>query len=184
ETQAILEAWQHLPANIVRPERNKRQHLSGVLARNEIDRDYAYNRALFMRVIQGWYQFNPKLAVRRRQGEDVRWTPIYTALNLPLINEFSFNDGWENVSEAIDKYLFLAGLPQRTIPIAAERAIAREEVLQRQKEAQIAEARAARARQLAEQVAVGQQHVKWGTKEAKLREIERVRREIEERKKR
>jgi hypothetical protein len=44
-----LDAWQDLPANIVRPERNKRQHLSSVLARNEIDRDYAYNRALFMR---------------------------------------------------------------------------------------------------------------------------------------
>jgi hypothetical protein len=89
EAQAILDAWQHLPANIVRPERNKRQHLSSVLARNEIDRDYAYNRALFKRVSQGWYQFNPKLAVRRRQGDEETWTPVYAALNLPLINEFS-----------------------------------------------------------------------------------------------
>ena len=95
ETQAILEAWQHLPANVVRPERNKRQHLSGVLARNEIERDYAYNRALFMRVRQGWYQFNPKLAVRRRQGDEDRWMPLYAALNLPLINEFSYDNGWE-----------------------------------------------------------------------------------------
>jgi hypothetical protein len=39
QTQLILDAWQHLPANIARPERNKRQHLSGVLARNEIDRE-------------------------------------------------------------------------------------------------------------------------------------------------
>jgi hypothetical protein len=60
ETQAILDSWQHLPANIVRPERNRRSHLSSVLARNEVDRDYAYNRALFKRVAQGWYQFNPK----------------------------------------------------------------------------------------------------------------------------
>jgi hypothetical protein len=184
ETQAILEAWQHLPANVVRPERNKRQHLSGVLARNEIARDYAYNRALFMRVTQGWYQFNPTLAVRCRTGDGERWTPIYTALNLPLINEFSFDNGWESVSEAIDNYLALAGLPKRTIPIAAERAVAREESLQRQREAQIAEMRVAMARQLAEQAAVGQQQVKWGTKEAKRRETERVRREIEERKKR
>ena len=50
ETRDILDAWQHLPANVVRPGRNKRQHLSSVLARNEIDRDYAYNRALFMRL--------------------------------------------------------------------------------------------------------------------------------------
>lgn len=184
ETQAILEAWQHLPANVVRPERNKRQHLSGVLARNEIGRDYAYNRALFMRVTQGWYQFNPTLSVRCRTGDSEHWTPIYTALNLPLINEFSVDNGWESVSDAIDNYLALAGLPKRTIPIAAERAVAREEALRRQREAQIAEIRAAKARQLAEQAAVGQQQVKWGTKEAKRREIERVRREIEERKKR
>ena len=35
DTQAIIEAWQHLPVNVVRPERNKRQYLSSVLARNE-----------------------------------------------------------------------------------------------------------------------------------------------------
>ncbi|MEQ1812988.1 MAG: hypothetical protein ABL860_00845 [Candidatus Nitrotoga sp.] len=39
ETQAILEAWKHMPANVVYPARNKRQHLSGVLARNEVARD-------------------------------------------------------------------------------------------------------------------------------------------------
>ncbi|AGW88402.1 ankyrin [Ralstonia pickettii DTP0602] len=77
ETRAILEAWEHLPANVVRPERNKRQHLSGVLARNEAERDYAYNRMLFRRFEQGWYQFNPDLSVRRRvEGEDV-WVPVY-----------------------------------------------------------------------------------------------------------
>lgn len=184
DTQAILEAWQHLPPNVVRPERNKRQHLSGVLARNEIERDYAYNRALFMRVIQGWYQFNPKLAVRCRQGDEETWIPVYLALNLPLINEFSFEDGSRSVAKSIDEYLSGAGLPQRTTPIAAERAVARAEALWRQQEAQIAEARAAKARQLAEQAATEQRPAKWGTKEAKRLEIERLRREIEERRKR
>jgi hypothetical protein len=181
ETQAILEAWQHLPANVVRPERNKRQHLSGVLARNEIERDYAYNRALFMRVRQGWYQFNPKLAVRRRQGDEDRWIPLYAALNLPLINEFSFDNGWESVADPINDYLTQAGLRKCTTPIAAERSVAREALLQQQKEAQIAELRAARARQLAERAAAP---LKWGTREARNLEIERLKREIEERKKR
>ena len=181
ETQAILEAWQHLPANVVRPERNKRQHLSGVLARNEIERDYAYNRALFIRVRQGWYQFNPNLAVRRRQGDEDRWMPLYAALNLPLINEFSYDNGWESVVDPINEYLTLAGLPKCTTPIAAERALDREELLQRQKEAQTAEARAAEARQRAERAAAS---VKWGTKKARHLEIERLKREIEERKKR
>ena len=194
ETQAILEAWQHLPANVVRPERNKRQHLSGVLARNEIERDYAYNRALFMRVSQGWYQFNPKLAVRRRLGDDEQWTPIFAALNLPLINESSVNNGWQSVSASVDDYLSLAGMPKRTIPIAAERACARELALQRHAEAKIAEAReaetkmaearAAQARQLAEQAATCQEQPKWGTRDAKRMEIERLKRESEERKQR
>lgn len=120
ETQALLEAWQHLPTNVVRPERNKRPHLSGVLSRNEVGRDYAYNRMLFKRFEQGWYQFNPALSVRRRQEGQEVWVPIYQALNLPLINEFA----WDPVWSRIDTYLALAGLPERKVPIAAERALA------------------------------------------------------------
>jgi hypothetical protein len=92
------------------------------------------------------------------------------------------------VSDAIDHYLALAGLPKRTIPIAAERLIAREADLQRQKEARFAETpaasvRAARARQLAEQAAAGQLPAKWGTRAAKRGEIERLKREIAKRQK-
>ncbi len=188
ETRAILDAWQHLPANVVRPERNKREHLSGVLARNEVERDYAYNRALFMRVSQGWYQFNPKLSVRRRQGDEELWTPIYATLNLPLINEFAHDDGWESVDDSIAEYLAMAGLPERTIPLAAERAYARQEAVVREREKREREEHAARERRLEEQVAALQrsqaEKPKWGTPEAKRMEIERIRREIEERSKR
>lgn len=187
ETRAILDAWQHLPANVVRPERNKRQHLSGVLARNEVERDYAYNRALFMRVAQGWYQFNPKLLVRRRQGDVETWTPIYAALNLPLINEFAHDDGWESVDDSIAEYLAMAGLPERTIPLATERALAQAEAAVRELEKREREEQVARER-LEKQVAALQlkrsEPPKWGTPEAKRMEIERIRREIEERNKR
>ena len=184
EAQAILDAWQHLPANIVRPERNRRQHLSGVLARNEIDRDYAYNRALFRRVSQGWYQLNPKLAVRRRQGDEEVWTPVCAALNLPLINEFSRLNDWEwpePIPKVIDRLLLDAGLPGWRVPIAAERAVARAQALE---EERLAEARALQAQREAEQAAAAQRPVRWGHPQAKRLEIERIRREIEARRKR
>ena len=136
----MLEAWQHLPSNVVRLERNKRPHLSSVLARNEVESGYAYNRALFMRVQQGWYQFNPKLSVRRHGAEEGSWIPIYAALNLPFINEFAWDMGYAVLDQPlfnkpaipfershwIDNYLHQAGLPERTIPLIAEHAIERQ----------------------------------------------------------
>ncbi|MHB9102680.1 MAG: hypothetical protein ACYC2E_14325, partial [Sulfuricella sp.] len=184
ETQAIIAAWQHLPANVIRPERNKRQHLSSVLSRNEVERDYAYNRALFMRVAQGWYQFNPRLSVRRRLGEEEQWIPIYGMLNLPLISEFAWGNGWDNVWGRIAKYLAMAGLPEHTAPIAAERTLAREEAAEKARVQREAEDRAAQERRREELAALRQREPKRGTPEAKRREIERVRQEIEARKKR
>lgn len=147
ETQVILEAWQHLPANVVSAERNKRQHLSGVLARNEVARDYVYNRALFKRMAQGWYQFNPALSVRRRQADEDSWMPIYQALNLPLINEFACDDeGWpgqDGVAQRIAHFMATGGLSVRTIPIAAERGIERERLKQATRQLEFDRLRAA-----------------------------------------
>lgn len=120
ETKTILDAWKHLPASVVRSERKRREYLSGVLARNEVERDYAYNRALFKRVAKGWYQFNPKLAVRRHQGGNEDWVPVFQALNLPLLNEFACREAGFDVSVAIDLYLERGGLPPRTAPVAHE----------------------------------------------------------------
>jgi hypothetical protein len=182
ETKDILDAWQHLPANIVRPERRRRQYLSSVLARNEIDRDYAYNRALFRRLQQGWYQFDPGLSVRRRQGEDEIWLPVIAALNLPLISEVSHWDHgeWDSVQKAIDRLLELAGLPARTAPIAAERLLAAERA---REEALLAEARALQAQRAAARAAAAQRPIPWGSPEARRLEIERIRQQIEARKK-
>jgi hypothetical protein len=174
DTAAILAAWEHVPANVLRPERNRRQYLSGVLARNEVERDYAYNRALFKRVQQGWYLFNPALLVRSRVPESTAWVPIYQALNLPFINEFARDYLWDRIAE----YLAMANLPECTIPIAAERALARLEAARREQ----AE-RAARQERAYERLMRAQGRTllpeqpdepKWGTPEAKRRELERL----------
>ena len=187
ETKAILEAWTHLPANVVRPERNRRQHLSSVLSRNEVDRDYAYNRALFKRVAQGWYQFNPALSVRT--GAQGAWTPIFQTLNLLFIAEFAEVMDWNNGWAALLDYLRQAGQPAAPVPIAAEREAKRQETAYQEREAQRREVESSRqeaeARQRSrlatpESKPKPAQEPPWGTPAAKKLAIERLRRQIEE----
>ncbi|MBK5913244.1 ankyrin repeat domain-containing protein [Rhodocyclus purpureus] len=214
DAQTVLDAWESLPISVLRAERNKRPHLSSVLSRNEVDRDYAYNRGLFKRVAQGWYQFNPALAVRRKADGGDSWQPIFEALNLPFIAQFAWDRFWPR----IDEYLAMAGMPPRAEmiglePVRArrERERAEQERLEQERLARVAAERerlerdrreeerrkrqALESRQSAQQAveqraseqqaAAAQPKVmpKWGTKEAKALEIERIRREIEERQK-
>lgn len=123
DTAKVLEAWQYLPAGVLKPARNSRQHLSSVLSRNEAVRDYAYNRRLFRRITQGWYQLNPNLAIRRPSAEGDIWVPIYAALNLNLIKEFSRSTFWAY----IDRLLVQAGLPTAPVPLAAEGILQRQQ---------------------------------------------------------
>ena len=67
------------------------------------------------------------------------------------------------------------------MPIAAERAVARAQTLE---EKRLAEARALQAQREAAQAAAAQKPISWGGPQAKRLEIERIRREIEARKKR
>ena len=172
ETAAIIDAWKHLPPNVLRPERNKRQHLSHLLSRNELDRDYAYNRKLFVRLAQGWYQFNPDLAVRRRDGAGDAWVPIFDALNLRFAGECAHPDHWEH----INTLLAMAKQAPLPTPIAGEAdATAMAEAEARRKKAHVES-----MPQAAVPMKLAATPPRWGTQKAKLAEIERVRREIAE----
>ncbi|MEO5934596.1 MAG: AAA family ATPase [Duganella sp.] len=103
----LLDAYEMMPANVLAPERKKRAFISGLLSRNEIDRDYAYNRRLFQRVSTGHYQFNPQLAMRRGGDEGDGWIPAFSVLNLPLINESAD----PRYAQHIGTLLHLAQLP-------------------------------------------------------------------------
>jgi hypothetical protein len=192
DTKAILRAWEQLPENVLRAARNKRQHLSHVLSRNEVERDYAYNRALFQRVAHGWYQFNPTLEVRCRLGAgEEQWRPVLAALNLPLIGEFSTPYS----RSAVNDYLTAAGLPACPVPIMAERETARleeearheQEELRRQ-EAQRLELERAHAEMLAQRErrrtqpathSTSDAKPRWGTPEARLEAMMELQRRIE-----
>ena len=131
-TATVLDAWAHLPGNVLRSERRRRAHLSSVLSRNEMDRDYAYNRQLFKRIGHGWYQLNPALAIRQRAGAAAEsWQSVLEALNLPLVHEFSHPHQWR-ISQALR---VSSGVSELPVPIAAERWAAREREAFKTKEA-------------------------------------------------
>jgi hypothetical protein len=182
DTAAILAAWQHLPASVLRPERAKRQHLSNVLSRNEVDRDYAYNRRLFLRVAQGWYQFNPALSVRRATTDGEGWVSVFAALNLPLVKELAQPPHWEEVDRLLDQ----AGLPPTGTPVAGERFLRHREAEERAELERIRQREEDLKRFRADEALAKAGRTKretpapWGTPEARRQAMEQLRREIEE----
>jgi hypothetical protein len=72
----LAEAVAHLPDSVLAARRKRRNYISSILSKNEIDRDDPYNRKLFLRLRRGHYIFNPNLQLRC--GE--RWLPIYDCL--------------------------------------------------------------------------------------------------------
>jgi hypothetical protein len=182
DTGSMLDAWGMMPDSILKPERNKRSHLSSVLSRNEVDRDYPYNRKLFKRIAHGWYQINPRLAIRRRTQGVESWHPVLEALNLRLVHELSHPDQW-GISRALWRSQANIELPT---PVAAEAWAARERAVLEAERAEIAaiearrraaeEARRRHAEARANQEA---QTPRWGTPEAKAAARDELRRRIE-----
>lgn len=79
------EALAHFPARVVPEHWRKRAYWSGVLARNEVAREYAYNRRLVMRVRYGRYLPNPAIQIRLADT----WVAVYEHLNLPLLRRLT-----------------------------------------------------------------------------------------------
>lgn len=187
---ASLEAyWASLPTSIVSAARRKRSAISQVLSRNEVDRDYAYNRGLFKRLTRGGYQFNPKLLVRCGQGDGAGWQSVFDALNIGLINEFSSTPSHFELDLLHEQ----AGREPRSTPLIYERVLAEVEARRRAEEEaearRIAEREAyhvelqRRAQQLQQAKAEKTKKLPpWGTTEAKAREIERLRQEMAKKK--
>ncbi|MBN2369517.1 MAG: UvrD-helicase domain-containing protein [Vicinamibacteria bacterium] len=74
----LLAVAARLPFAALRPDRRRREYLNGVLARNEIGRDYPYNRRLFLRLSHGRYVLNPRLEIRSGEG----FTPVYDVMGV------------------------------------------------------------------------------------------------------
>ena len=73
----LAELLSLLPRSAVPERLTKRAYISGVLARNEVDRDYIYNRRIFRRTHHGVYILNPQMSFRISD----EWLPVYKLLN-------------------------------------------------------------------------------------------------------
>ena len=173
DSESVLKAWEHFPTSVSRADRNRRQHLSGVLARNEVNRDYAYNRALFLRVSHGFYLLSPTLEVRRRQPGGESWVPVSVALNLPLIKEFVV----EYYKPALERYLGgAAGEAPRPAEPPCEHAEAsgRRSESSTQAAVRVEEGSELEEKALRQMLEVAPDEPQWGTPEARLREMARL----------
>ena len=72
----LVEVLERLPGSTVPRYQTKRQYVSAVLARNEVDRDAPYNRRIFRRTSRGLYILNPRMRVRLGGG----WIRIHELL--------------------------------------------------------------------------------------------------------
>jgi hypothetical protein len=61
QSQTLVEMLAPFPNQIVPERRKNRAYLSSILSKNEILRDYKYNRKLFYRLQRGYYTLNPEL---------------------------------------------------------------------------------------------------------------------------
>jgi hypothetical protein len=174
-TEAVLQAWSALPAGVLSPKRNRRSHLSQVLSRNEIERDYAYNRRLFKRIAHGWYQINPQLAIRRRGIEGESWQPVLETLNLSLVHELAFPEQW-SISRELWRSTGGAELPT---PVAAEAWEAREQAALAAEQAAFEAAAPRRLASEEERRRAASQPPPWGTREAKRAALQELQRRIE-----
>jgi hypothetical protein len=80
-TAALMEFAEGFPEDVVTDRRKNRTYLNGVLARNEIDREYPYNRMIFTRLKTGHYTFNHDLKIRRAD----QWIDLHEYLGLHLM---------------------------------------------------------------------------------------------------
>lgn len=106
-SEDFVEVLAHFPDRIVPERRKKRAYISSILAKNEVNRDDKYNRKLFLRLKQGHYIINPKLAVWV-EGE---WRNIYNLLALEALGyrrqetpDYFYFDPNERMQRQLDQF--------------------------------------------------------------------------------
>lgn len=77
----VLDIVEQFDSDIVPDFRKKRQYVSSILSKNEVDRNDPYNRKLFRRLERGVYVINPELEIA--VGDE--WKDVYKMMQLEKI---------------------------------------------------------------------------------------------------
>ncbi len=92
----FVEVLAQFPEHLLPARRKKQPYISGILSKNELNRDDKYNRKLFLRVKHGHYIMNPGLSLK---VED-EWLNIYELLSFDMIayqhDDTPCDDYWNN----------------------------------------------------------------------------------------
>ena len=78
QTQDFLDFYDGLSHQVIPEFRTKRTYLSGILSKNEVNREDKYNKKLFVRIQQGMYLPNPTLELLINED----WINIYDLINI------------------------------------------------------------------------------------------------------
>jgi len=62
----LAETMASLPDSVIAEYRKKRQYISGLLSKNEINSQNSYNKKLFKRIKTGYYILNPEIQIRQK----------------------------------------------------------------------------------------------------------------------
>jgi hypothetical protein len=97
QAKDILEAIEYFSKDVLPTRRKKQSYISSILANNEVDRAYRYNRKLFKRLKLGHYIFNPSLALKI-EGE---WVNIYQICQLDKLHFYpeTATSWWNNTED-------------------------------------------------------------------------------------
>ena len=89
---SLLQTLELLPEHLWSKSRRKRDYVSGVLARAEVESNYRPARKLWKRREIGYYAPAPDLKLRRKTPDGETWTPIAEAMSLAAVAEGA--GGW------------------------------------------------------------------------------------------
>ncbi|MFZ4776560.1 MAG: UvrD-helicase domain-containing protein [Terrimicrobiaceae bacterium] len=101
ETADFVHALAHFPEHVIPEYRRRRPYLSGVLARNEVNRRQEGNRKLFLRIHWGLYIPNPCMEIEVAEGE---WINVYDLIHITTLEAEKDNPRLQRLIQLIRDY--------------------------------------------------------------------------------